>query len=302
MIRFLLAVTVPLVLVCLTALLIAQTAGRVVTPLIDSGVIIFEPNTSYGDVNLVMLDVTHGFVVPLVTAPGLYSNPAVSPDGAYLAFDRYFEGSAQIHVIDLVGGSETSLTTGLLDNVDPAWSPDGTRLAYVCVRDLDRREICMMRADGTEVLRLTTNDSYDSAPAWSPDGRSIVFSAETRGNADIMQIDLSTGETRPLIETGDVGEYSPVWDGSALLYSTNAGGDWEIVRQTFAAEGVPVGERINLTNAAGTDLHPAVSARYGVAFVSNRTGNNALWIMNGDGSSARRVYMGGLTSPPAWIP
>ena len=57
---------------------------------------------------------------------------------------------------------------------DPAWSPDGNRIAFQSDRDGDH-EIFVMDADGTNVQQLTDNDSYDENPAWSPDGNRIVF-------------------------------------------------------------------------------------------------------------------------------
>ena len=50
---------------------------------------------------------------------------------------------------------------------DPAWSPDGTRIAFTSERDGDFK-IYTMRDDGTDVRQLTVNDARDEMPAWSP--------------------------------------------------------------------------------------------------------------------------------------
>src|SRR5262249_46076282 len=55
---------------------------------------------------------------------------------------------------------------------DPAWSPDGSRIAFWSNRD-GKNEIYVMDADGTNVKRLTNNLADDDGPRWSPDGRKI---------------------------------------------------------------------------------------------------------------------------------
>ncbi len=59
----------------------------------------------------------------------------------------------------------------------PAWSPDGSRLAFVSERD-GNREIYVMSADGSSPMRLTDDPGEDSNPTWSLDGRHILFSSD----------------------------------------------------------------------------------------------------------------------------
>ena len=52
---------------------------------------------------------------------------------------------------------------------DPVWSPDGTKIAFSSMRDdATWGEIYTMNADGTDVIRLTDNNTYDGTPSWSP--------------------------------------------------------------------------------------------------------------------------------------
>jgi TolB protein len=60
---------------------------------------------------------------------------------------------------------------------DPAWSPDGRKIAFMSNR-AGNPEIYVMNSDGTGVLRLTNNPAEDGQPAWSPDGRLIAFSSD----------------------------------------------------------------------------------------------------------------------------
>ncbi len=99
----------------------------------------------------------------------------------------------------------------LTDNDDwdwfPAWSPDGTRIAFESDRDGDD-EIFVMKADGTQVRQLTDNDDRDSGPAWSPDGKHIAFVSNRYGNSEIFVMNAdgtdvySTGQKGLLLNWG----------------------------------------------------------------------------------------------------
>jgi len=62
----------------------------------------------------------------------------------------------------------------------PAWSPDGSRIAFVANGD-----IYTVLSDGSDVRRLTDNESNQGNPVWSPDGSRIAFVSERDGNLEI---------------------------------------------------------------------------------------------------------------------
>jgi Ca2+-binding RTX toxin-like protein len=69
-----------------------------------------------------------------------------------------------------------------------AWSPDGSRLAFIAGRDGDF-ELYAMNADGSGQARLTDHPGSEFSPAWSPDGTRITYNSFADGNFEIFAID-----------------------------------------------------------------------------------------------------------------
>jgi TolB protein len=74
------------------------------------------------------------------------------------------------------GSGQTNLTNNAAEDSRPAWSPDGSRIAFTSDRDDGDDEVCVMcddevyvmNADGTDPRNLTNNPAGDTQPVWSP--------------------------------------------------------------------------------------------------------------------------------------
>ena len=98
------------------------------------------------------------------------------------------------------GRSVRQLTNNLVDDSDPAPSPDGRWIAFDRGAP-DREALYLMRADGTGVRRLThTRFAGDREPSWSPDGTRIVFSSnrDTTGTYHLYVLDVAAGKVTRL--------------------------------------------------------------------------------------------------------
>jgi Ca2+-binding RTX toxin-like protein len=77
----------------------------------------------------------------------------------------------------------------LSESRNPAWSPDGTRIAYESTHS-DNSEIWVMSAEGTgEPVNVSNDPAWDSEPAWSPDGTQITFTRGQGDSGDIWAVD-----------------------------------------------------------------------------------------------------------------
>jgi TolB protein len=125
---------------------------------------------------------------PFVTVPdfeGGLDMPGVAPDARRLLLVSYRTpgARAQLFTFTLPGGPFRQLTDHPDGAYDPAWSPDGTRIAYT-VRHAGRHDVWAMTADGS-VAEPLTDAGVCRAPCWSPDGQQIAYASAESGAFDI---------------------------------------------------------------------------------------------------------------------
>jgi Tol biopolymer transport system component len=159
------------------------------------------------DADLYVMNADGSNTRQLTTDPEGDYYPAWSPDGSTIA---YWNGSAsgedggppdsEIHTIPAEGGTPTRLTNNDVSNIEPAWSPDGTQIAY-----WNGGELWVMASNGSDQHALTSTsaiaDEAAWAPAWSPDGTRIValrFDENPRGVPlmNVVVFNLGRGTAR----------------------------------------------------------------------------------------------------------
>ena len=97
---------------------------------------------------------------------------------------------------------------GVDGDTEPAWAPDGERIAFVSDRDGDE-EIEVMNVDGTGRMQLTQNDVIDWHPTWSPDGKSIAFVRFAQDDPDnnvILVMNADGSGEKQLVEGAGITE------------------------------------------------------------------------------------------------
>jgi len=147
----------------------------------------------------------------------------------------------QIFTMNLDGTGVTRLTSTNADNGNPAWSPDGSKIAFESYRD-GQAEIYVMDANGANQRRLTWADGPDTTPVWSPDGTQIAFSSARTGGYRIWVMQADGNQAHQM--TTQPYSFYPAWspDGRWIAYSCDSNGDgwleaW-VIESNGASNGV----------------------------------------------------------------
>src|SRR6266851_2273023 len=127
------------------------------------------------------------------------ASPEISPDGYVVAYtvretnwdDNGYE--TQIWLADARSGATRQLTNAKKSSSSPAWSPDGSRLAFISDRT-DKRQIYLINPQAGEAEALTTLEDGVTSFAWSPDGKSIAYTATEQKPQRVKDREQKYGE------------------------------------------------------------------------------------------------------------
>ncbi len=198
---------------------------------------------------------------------------------AYVVAKKDVKGPVyELQIADWDGHNPTTILTSRQSIISPAWSPDGTKLAYASFEHLPRVPVTVYIQDleGTRERLFSTNDQV-SAPAWSPDGTQLAVVISRKGERDIHIVDLRTKAVRRLTRSlGTSFTTEPIWapDGRSIVYTDDLGGRPQLYRidvrggrpQRISFEGTyntratfsPDGKLLGMVHGDGAGYHIAV--------------------------------------------
>lgn len=234
----------------------------------------------------------------------IYSQPAFSPDGRFLAFTGQRGGRDVLYVLDVKRRDVVkSFDLGLETVMSPGFSPDGERIVFSGMRNgMSDLYVVSMNAPGYTQI---TKDTYgDLMPAWSPDGRTIAFVSERGPDTDMdilkigpWRLSLYDLETQKIaIVPGQGGRtINPQWapDGRSIAYVTDRTGIANIFLYDLNDR-----EHYQLTNVLGAvtavaEQSPAITWARGadvLAFVYYEKTDHAIWRINNPRALKKQPY------------
>lgn len=254
-----------------------------------------------------------------LTPLGFGFDPTWSPDGQKIAFG--FANTVEttlVYVMDADGSNRTQLTEAYQDH-SPAFSPDGTTIAFVSERvdpdfpvgdDMHSTDrVYLMNADGTNERKLLQSGlRTERAPAFSPDGQKVAFVGQSVSptgtsvfniyvvNVDGTGLTQLTHATGVQIDSNDVPAFSP--DGEKVAFSMSR----DIYAVNADGSGAPVNLTNNGSNADSSDptYSPEGDKIVYRANVFSGTALDGLYVMQSDGQN--RAFLNVQGADPAWKP
>jgi serine/threonine-protein kinase len=195
----------------------------------------------------------NGTEQPLAAPAHAYLRPRLSPDGRRVAVNILQEQESQIWLWDLSRETLTRLTVEGNNNIVPAWTPDGKRIAFSSNSNKDgSQNLFWQLADGSSGLeRLATSEYLQAANSWSPDGQLLAFfEVDPTTGRDIWVLRLSDRKVLPFLQT-PFNETSPRFspDGRWLAYISDKSGLYEIYVQPYPGPG----EKLQISTDGGTE-------------------------------------------------
>jgi Tol biopolymer transport system component len=188
----------------------------------------------------------HGTSVGSISDAGEYANPAVSPDGLYVAMAAGPVGARNLWIVDVGRRTSTRFTFDPADDDNPVWSPDGRYLAFSSTRT-GQTKLYLKPADGSGEERLLT-DMPGTPTSWSKDGHFLLFTnigAKTGNDIWALPEPGRTGNAAkpfPVLATPfneGQAQFSP--DGRWMTYTSNESSVTDVYVRRFSPDGSSTG-------------------------------------------------------------
>ena len=227
--------------------------------------------------------------------------PVWSPSGSFIYFtsDRgggYNVWRAPVDAAGALAGPLEQVTNGAGQDVEPALSPDGKRMAFATLRqnaDLWRLPVSPETGLPTgEPSPVVSTTREDSRGAWAPDGSTVAFNSDRGGEMNIWVQSLVDGSTRQLT-SGSGGDFQPNWspDGKRIAFFSSRTGRPGIFLVDVRSRGITA-----LATGGSLAAAPFFSPDgTRIAYQSDQSGRNELWVMKADGSDQRQLTKVGVS-------
>lgn len=193
-------------------------------------------------------------------------------------------GRYELQIADSDGQNAQTALVSREPIISPAWSPDGSRIAYVSFEN--KKPIIFVHSLATGKRQVVANfKGSNSAPAWSPDGSRLAIVLTKDGSSQVYTIGAGGGSPMRLTSSAGIDtepQFSP--DGAYVYFTSDRGGSPQIYRVS-ASGGSP--ERVTFEGSYNVSPRPSPDGK-SLAFIARREGRFQLAIMD---LSSRQVQV-----------
>jgi TolB protein len=206
---------------------------------------------------------------------------------------------SRLQVSDTDGYNPQTLLTSDEPIMSPAWSPDGSELAYVSFEGGQAEIFTHNIRTGVRKSRSKFK-GLNGSPAWSPDGKKLVMTLSKDGNPDIYILNLASNKLQRVTSHWSI-DTEAVWlpDGKSIVYTSSRSGKPQLYRQSVSGKSKP--ER--LTYEGGYNASASVSADgKSVAYVHGEGNIYRIAVLELSTKSSRILTDGPLDESPVYAP
>jgi hypothetical protein len=243
-----------------------------------------------------------GDVKPISSDVRQFANearPTWAPDRLRVAYSHFIAGFFQIFVANADGSNATNISSGSADEIQPAWSPTGSKIAFTRFDEsLGKNQLYVRNTDGTGIARLSDKTADDSYPCWSPDGSQIAFQRFDSGSSS-NEIFIMNASGSGAHRFANFGGSQPAWspDGKSIAFVLS--------NDIFAVSVASPGNSSEVAFSADAESEPTWAPdSKSIAYSRGASDGQGIWVsdLNGGNPHEISVSSGFGDVSPCWSP